>query len=235
MKKTLILLLFALMLAPVVSYADEKPNIEVTGSAEMEVIADEIILAVGFSEYFEEEYQEGKKYEDYKTKVPMEKIEPLVLKQLKELGIKNDQITLQDGGNSWQQRGKNFLKRKELHISIKDFKQVDVLMTKLDVRGLDRVSIHELKNKKLQEYRKQVKINALKAAQEKAKYLVESLDKKLGSVLTIVEQNYQTPNYGGVYRLQSNTVLRKAEMDSEYDNFRKIQLRYEVKAKFEIL
>ncbi len=234
MKKSLFILLFAILLLPAISFAEEKPNIEVTGSAEMEIVPDEIILAVGYSEYFEEEFQEGKRYEDYKTKVPLDKIEPLVLRQLKELGINKDQMTLHDGGNTWQQSGKNFRKRKQIHISIKDFKQVDILMTNLNVRGLDQVFIQELKHKNIEQFRKDVKIRALKAAKDKAKYMVESLDQKLGKVLSIVELNYNFTGYNP-RALMSNSIMEKSGGGSEYENFRKIKLRYEVKTKFEIL
>jgi uncharacterized protein YggE len=237
MKKTFVLWILAIALLPVLSFADETPYIQVSGSAEMEITPDEIILAVGFSEYYEEEYIAGKKYEDYKTKVSLEKIEPLVIKQLEELGIKKEQMTLIDGGNNWRQRGKDFLKRKELHINIKDFKVVDKLMTYLNVRGIDYINIAELKNKDMTEFRKQVKINALKAAKEKAGYLVESVGQKIGKVLYIVEV---ADNPYPVFRsknMYSNTAMMMEGSDdsSNYDEFKKIKIRYEIQAKFEIL
>ncbi len=235
MRRNLLLLLFALFILPVISQADEKPYIEVTGSAEMEIAPDEIILQVGFSEYFEEEYEEGKEWKDYQTKVTMDEIEPLVLAQLKELGINNNQITWNDGGNQWQQRGKRFLKRKEIHISITDFKQVDVLMTNLSVRGLDQVSIFDLKHKNMLNYRKQVKIDALKAAKAKAAYLVESVGQKIGAVLVIQEVENYYSNYNQPFRVQSNTVRTATPMESNFENFKKITIRYQVKARFEIL
>ena len=45
--------------------------------------------------------------------------------------------------------------------------------------------IGELKNKDMQVYRQQSKIEALKAAKKKAEYLVEALGKRLGDVFAL--------------------------------------------------
>ena len=47
--------------------------------------------------------------------------------------------------------------------------------------------IGELKHKDLPMYRKQGKIEALKAAREKASYLVEAMGQQLGEVIRIIE------------------------------------------------
>ena len=70
----------------------EQRYIEVTGSAELEVEADEIIFAITYSEYWLEEFQLGTKYEDYRTKYPMEKIEEQLLSTLYEIESLNKQL-----------------------------------------------------------------------------------------------------------------------------------------------
>ena len=52
--------------------------IEVTGSSELEVDPDEIILSIYIREYWEEEFDRRSKPEDYRTKVPLERIETRV-------------------------------------------------------------------------------------------------------------------------------------------------------------
>jgi len=82
------------------------------------------------------------------------------------------------------------------------------------------------------EYRKQVKIEALKAAKVKAAYLLESLGKQVGdaiSITEIIEDN-------GFLRSQSatsNTIMASPD-NTSVDNIKKIKLRYEMRAKFEI-
>lgn len=49
------------------------------------------------------------------------------------------------------------------------------------------VNLSELKNKNIREYRKQTKIEAIKAAKEKAVYLLESVGNTTGQLIQVVE------------------------------------------------
>ena len=62
--------------------------------------------------------------------------------------------------------------------------------------------IGELKNKDMQVYRQQSKIEALKAAKKKAEYLVEALGKRLGDVIRIVEPQ-ESAGYSRYFAAQS--------------------------------
>ena len=206
--------------------------IEVTGSSEMEVEPDEIKFIIGIQEYWEEEFEKGKEFKDYKTKVPIDLIESNLLKDLKTVGIDKKQIIIKEVGNYWRYKGKEFLISKQFEITLYDFNKVNEITTVINTKGIDYMRIGELKNKDLTEYRKEVKINALKAAKEKAAYLLESLNKECGDIISIVEIDNDTP----VWRPQamtSNTIMASSD-DSGVDNFKKIKLRYEIKAKFEI-
>ena len=46
------------------------------------------------------------------------------------------------------------------------------------------MNISELKNKNIAQYRKKVKIAALKAAEDKAKYLLASIGKQIGEIIS---------------------------------------------------
>ena len=76
------------------------------------------------------------KYEDYKTKVPLSKIEPEVLSTLKKHGITEDQIKVGAAGNYYRQAGKEFLISKVLHITINDFSILDAVMKSVVSRGV---------------------------------------------------------------------------------------------------
>ena len=71
--------------------------------------------------------------------------------------------------------------------------------------------IGELKNKEMQTYRKRGKIEALRAAKEKAAYL-ESLGKQLSDVIRIVEPqesiNYYTLSAQSNMNFISSPILR---------------------------
>lgn len=90
--------------------------------------------------------------------------------------------------------------------------------------------IGELKNKDMQVYRQQSKIEALKAAKKKAEYLVEALGKRLGDVIRIVEPQ-ESVGYPRYFAAQSNVSSSQAET---YDAFRTIKLNYSMLVRFEI-
>ncbi len=210
--------------------------IEVTGSAEMEIEPDEIRFEIGIQEYWAEEFEPGMEYKDYVTKIPIENIEKEFMSELKELGIKNEQITLENIGRKWRSGGKDFRKSETIIITITDFGQVNNLLLNVKTRGVNYMHIAELKNKNITEFRKKVKIEAMKAAKEKATYLLESVDDSLGQVISVIEISSGDNNYY-FWRprdTRSNTRLSSSNNDMENSNIRKIKLRYEIKVRFEI-
>ncbi len=206
--------------------------IEVTGSAEMEVEPDEIRLVIGIEEYWKEEFEKGSKPKDYTTKIPLTTIEEQLLNELFRLGINRDNIIAREVGNYWRERGEDFLMSKEFEISISNFKKVDDIVKSISTKGIDHVYISESKHKDIALCRKQVKIQALKSAKEKAEYMLVSIEKQLGDVISIEEvENNNT--FWQPRSMLSNSVMSSSD-NSGIDNFRKIKLRYEVKASFEI-
>ena len=86
--------------------------------------------------------------------------------------------------------------------------------------------IGELENKDILAYHQKGKIEALKAAQQKATYLVEALGKKLGDVIRIVEEG----NSNIFPFAQSNVLSSDA---ASFDNFRTIKKNYSMLVRFE--
>ena len=91
-------------------------------------------------------------------------------------------------------------------------------------------ALKQAKNKDMQVYRQQGKIEALKAAQKKAGYLVEALGKRLGDVIRIVEPQ-ESAGYPRYFAAQSNVSSSQSEA---YDAFRTIKLNYSMLVRFEI-
>ncbi|PIE50898.1 MAG: SIMPL domain-containing protein [Flavobacteriales bacterium] len=212
--------------------AQETRYIEVTGSAEMLIQPDEFIFIIGIEEYWKEEFKKKKKFDDYKNKVSIREIEEQLLKDLSELGIKRKDVKSTEVGNYWRYRGKEFLISKKLEVSMTDFKLINEIISKLDRKGIDYMKIGELKNKNLVHYRKEVKKQALLAAKEKAKYLLAVIDKKLGNVISITELN--SDNYFWRSPTTSSNVVMNSNRNQGVENEKKIKLRFEMKAKFEI-
>lgn len=205
--------------------------IEVTGSAELEIEPDEIVLLIGIGEYWEEEFQKGTEFKDYKTKVPIAGIEANLLKELAKLGIAKENIIIRDAGNYWRYKGKEALMQKEYELKLSDISKVNQIMN-LNLRGIEYMRIGELKNKNITDYRQQVKIEALKAAKNKAAYLLSSIDETLGAVISI-EEIIETNNFWKPQSIYSNSVMT-TNNDSGIENIKKIKLKYEIKAKFQI-
>lgn len=206
--------------------------IEVTGSAELEIDPDEIRLIIGLEEYWKEEFDKKTEFKDYKTKIQIAEIEKNLLNDLAKIGITNDKIIVREVGNYWRYTGKEFLVNKQFEVIVNDFKKIDEIIKVISTRGVGYMRIGELKNKDITEFRKKVKIEALKAAKEKADYLLKSIDRQVGNIISVIEPDEQV-NYWGAQSQASNMVMATSD-DTGADNFRKIKLRYEIKAKFEI-
>jgi uncharacterized protein len=216
-------------------------TIEVTGIAEMEVAPDEIMLSLGIQEYWLEEFKHNSTLKDCKIKYPIENIQHELQSVFNRLHISKDQITLQNMGNYWREFGKDFLVQKQFNIKISDFAILDSLVKLINRKGISYLNIAELKNKKITDYRKEVKVMALKMAREKAGYLLESIGKKVGDPVTITEvvdqygsYNYYYPYFQGNQNYQSNAIMNTSNDNTSGNNMRKIKLKYEIKAAFEI-
>ncbi len=77
-------------------------------------------------------------------------------------------------------------------------------------------------------YHQKGKIEALKAAQKKAVYLVEALGKRLGDVIRIVEKD----SGDALPFVQNNVLSSEAIL---FDNFRTIKKNYSMQVRFEII
>ena len=230
--RKLFLLVFALCVWSVFADAQEGAGryIEVTGSSEIEVVPDEIHFLIQIKEYWQEEFVPKSKPEDYKTKVPLEWIEKDLRRVLSRAGISDEAIRVQEIGDYWRQRGKEFLIGKQLDIRLTDFEQINSIIRSVNTWGIESMRIGELKHKDLPMYRKQGKIEALKAAREKASYLVEAMGQQLGEVIRIIEPADNNISRYLPFQAQSNVSMGTAATEQ----YRVIKLRYEMTARFAI-
>lgn len=231
MKFTFTILLLALTIW-VSAQTIEKTNrtIEVKGTAEIEIEPDEFTFSIRIEEYWKEEFEKETEFKDYKTKVPLSEIEDQLIKNFRKVGIDKNDVVVQGMGNYWRHQGKEFLYSKQLEVIVTDLSKINKLTQIMDSRGIKSMNIGKLNHSNLDEFKKLVKIDALKDAQNKAQYLVESLNEELGEVISITEMSdgYSRPMY-------SNTMMHSAEMTPEsIDQIQKLKLTYQVKAIFRI-
>ncbi len=213
-------------------------TISVTGSAEMEVVPDEIYVQVDLREY-------KKRGED---KVDIEKIKTDFLGYCRSVGIPETNISVAsfDGynmANIWKRRKKDpdLLASISYQVKFSSTKLIDDLVNLLDDEATNNFRITKATHSKIADYRRQLKIQAVKAAKEKAQYLTEAVNEQLGQAIEIQEPQEFTSSdviaayYSNKGKVQ-NEYLREESKYGGYGitdagvDFRKLKLRYEVKA-----
>ena len=228
MKMKLFVLAISLLTAISLQAQTNERYIEVTGTSEIEIVPDKIHYLIEIREYFEEESDGKSKPEEYRTKVPLSEIEQGLREALDNAGIPNSAIRTQEIGDYWRQQGQDFLVSKKFDITLTDFNQINEIVKCIDTKGIHTMRIGELENKDILAYHQEGKIEALKAAQRKATYLVEALGKRLGDVIRIVEEE----SNNAFLFAQSNVLSSDA---ASFDNFRTIKKNYSILVRFEII
>jgi uncharacterized protein YggE len=214
-------------------------TITVSGSAEMEIIPDEIYVNITLREY-------QKKGEDKKD---LETIKTSFLEACKSSGLPDSAISIfsyTGYGNyfSYRKRKKdpNLFTSITYQVKFKDSKTMDLLVEKLDDEATQNFQIYATSHSKITEFRKQLKIKAVQAAKDKGLYLTEAISEKLGEAITVKEPDESQYMPKGVNALAANNVMYEAAyaksfqagsmaIDKEID-FRKIKLRFEVDVVF---
>ncbi len=106
----------------------------------------------------------------------------------------------------------------------------------MDDNATTNFFIQRTSHSRLTEYRKQLKIAAVKAAKEKAQYLSAAIGETITDAVTINEPvEFYNPYYN-MNRRTSNTMMKQdgAEMaaDAGPTDFKKIKLKYDVTVVF---
>lgn len=206
---------------------DPRKYIEVTGSAEKTITPDEIELKIVLTEYS----KDG-------AVVRLDKIEKDFYALLRKNNVDTQQLKLNSLESNywwyWTDNRNKPLKTKTFKLQINGDINFLKLAEDLDKKWVESVAITDKKNKKMQEYRKEVKIEAIKAAKEKAGYLLESIDEHVGNVLSVEELPEEGLSWFRNSIPLSNSASFSPGGSSDVENVSGIKIRYEVKVKFEI-
>ncbi|MBK7567504.1 MAG: SIMPL domain-containing protein [Bacteroidetes bacterium] len=205
------------------------PYIEVTGSAEMEIIPDEIYITVVVTERY-----------DGKNKITIDKLESDMFAALKNIGIEAKNISLSDAESNFNYR---FLKSDDALLSrsytilTADAATVIKVYDAMGAIKATDVFISKVSHSKIEEYRMETKVNATKAAKDKATKMVTAIGETIGSPILLQEINenvYPQARYSQYSN--SNFMIAEdglADFQSQL-TYQKIKIRYEVFGKFEI-
>ena len=127
--------------------------------------------------------------------------------------------------------------------AVKDAKTAGLVIQELDKLFISNVTISKVDHSKIDEFKNQIKVNAVKAAKEKAESLVSEIDQSIGRAIYIKEiDNIRIINSlsGKVSGVQvSNISIRGARtnetsiIEPEIE-FEKIELQYSIMVRFEL-
>lgn len=212
---------------------EQKPvqkTITVNGSAETEVVPDEIYVQVDLREY-------NKKNSD---KVDINTIKNNFLAACRSIGLSEKDISVQ----SYQGYDQNYwiTKKKKQNpdmkasvsywIKVNNVSKLDELVEKMDDQATQNFFIAKTSYSKMDDLKKDMKITAIKAAKEKAIYLAEAVGEHAGQAITINEpveiDNTPRPYYANVMMKADNM----AEAPAPDVDFKKITVKFEVTAVF---
>lgn len=227
--KIQILTLFAVLFFSHLLFAQNNPaerKITVVGTATKEIIPDEIYLSISLREYQEKE-----------NKVDIETLERQLAKAVDKADIPEEDFQIENiyGWNYqyWRKERKNeeFMARKRYRLKLSDLNKVNEILASLDPKGVESMNVSDYSHSRIEEFKTELKIEALKNAQEKARKLVESMGEALGRVWEITEMNTgQSP----VYPMRSARMMESSESGDLDIGFKKIELEYDITAVFEI-
>jgi hypothetical protein len=228
MKKLLILVALCLFTYNVFAQnVDLRRKIEVTGIAEKEVTPDIINVSISLQEYM-----------DGKKKTTIDQLENQLENAIKDAGIPKEDFTISNvsgWNNTWQKKkNPDFLASKQYSIKFHDLNKFNQILSKIDPKGIQSTNIESYDYSKMAELKRNLKVQALLSAKEKATYLLNSINEKTGRPISITETD--NSNFPGPRQVMYKTMtanLNAAPAESDID-VRTIKLSFQIQAVFEI-
>ncbi len=223
MKYLISLLFTALTFSSIAQNIDTQtphPYIEVIGTAKKEVIPDKIFLTITLSE----------KTVNNKS-FSIQQQDEILLNIINKLHIDKSKLKLSDLASEIQ-----IVKKKETGVQItkdyivelKNSTEASNLLKELSEKNIKEFSILRIESSEIDKHRKEVRIEAIKAAKDKAEYLLQAIGEVPGKPLEIRE----IPNT--VYRqnLLANSFIQGEE--AEENNFKTIPVEFSFYIKYAI-
>ncbi|NOU59955.1 SIMPL domain-containing protein [Marinifilum caeruleilacunae] len=231
MKKSIVIL-FALLIALYANAQNQKNfidqnYIEVKGVAEMEIAPDEIYLNIVLDE------------KDTKNKESIEQLEQKMFKALEKAGVDLEkQLSVSDFASNIKfhfLKRSNILKSKIFELLLHDSNTLAKVFVELEKIKISNVSIVRMDHSEIEKYRKQVKVNAIKAGKEKAVALTEAIGQEVGKAIYINENASHFRNDYSNSAIRIRGAASMGAMKTPNLDLQKIKLEYTVQLRFELL
>lgn len=228
MKQKIFIILFICSIFDTFGQSD-KPYIEVTGSAESEIIPNIIIVSIRLKEY-----------DENRVKVNLESIEQAFIDALRKSSIKTEDISVADiflNAVQQKRRERDFYATKEFLVKFSSSEGVFKMLDNLKNVKLDHLEIVRLDHTDMSKYRLDLKVEALQAATRKADALLNTVGSKRGKPLLITENSDDVPKFDTRSSYGNSNVSWRNKNESITDGelpLKKIKLRFEILARFSI-
>jgi uncharacterized protein YggE len=203
--------------------------IEMTGRSEIEVIPDEIYIQISI--------QEKLKKSDNSE---IEAKEILMKQALVSKGIDLKYLSLKDEisgySNPWRKAG-SILKKKDFILKLSDAKLIGIVFQEMDKIEIEHVNIYQIRHSKQDSFKKEMRIQAIKAAKDKVDYLLqaiaESKDKLIEvSEVTNEDESMLNINQGRNLNRFNNTLDAGGGFEKMETQFKKIKISAMVYLKY---
>jgi len=209
--------------------------IEVTGKAELEISPDMIYLKIVLSD------------KNNKDKLTLPEIEKKMINKLTEIGINvNKDLSLMDFVSNLKVylfKTNDVVLTKQYQLIVHDSKTLQKVFFEFQNLGISNVSIEKLEHSQIEQYRKDVKVSAVKAAKDKAEILAIALNQKIGKAIYVQEAENLNGNtmsnllQGRIAGVQVSNVTIKGTSDNSMEpdiEFEKIKVESTFLVRFEL-
>jgi hypothetical protein len=225
------ILITLLLIASIATFGQEvfkgEHFIEVTGSSEMEVEPNEIFLFIRLREF-----------EENRSKVPLEKLDQEFLKALKAANIDRKNLTIADAGSTLdkiRRKDKDAFREKSYELKLTSAAALEKFLEKIEPVKVHQLDLTRLHHTDMEKFKIDLKVKALQAAQTKASTLLKSIGAEIGKPIMV--RDWDQDPVQPLPQARMANVMYKAEaqdMAEEQIGFRKLKLRAQITAQFEI-
>lgn len=211
-------------------------TLQVRGVAEREVTPDVLYFSISLREYFRDNSN--------KVKVSIDVLEKQLYQAAMNAGIPAGDFTI-DNVSSYQtilnrkKKDPGFLASKQYRIKVSNLDAVNSLFEAVDDKGIHSSRIDGYEYSKKSELERELKIQAVRDAKEKAIYMAEALGDKIGLALSVSESgyiNYPQPvarSFAQSSKLMSSDMA--AAPESLEIDFKKVKFSFEVNVLFQLV
>lgn len=230
MKKNSFLLFFLFTVTLFAQTQNQKPYIEVTGTAEIEIVPDEIYLDI----CIKERNEKGKKltidYLENQLKTVLKKVEI----PEKNLSISDVNAVLAKTG-WWKEE---ILSVANYTLKVNGANKLKLLFESFKKMNISEVNITKATHSNIIQIKKKNRIKAIKVAKEKADYLLSAIGEQTGKPFIINELANNNQSFVNANFLNTNRSYSSFSKVKNYKNeiveFQKIKITSSIYVKFQI-